>query len=275
MILLHLPSNTLQQYLPLAICDEGCEAAEERSDDEARTSLVPDWKEGKMKRIEWKYLPITVLKRFAFFVCVTRIYAKMLQQHLPLAVLKRLNIFCELMCFSVKVATVPTACGIETTVDAQCGKSPQDGCNSAYRSRYWNCRWIVASCLFDVFKVATVLTACGMRRRVRGSRGTKWRWGPHISSPWLKGRENKGDKVIVLTACGIETRLQHLHRHKQHSVATAPTARGMRRRVRGSRGAKRRWGPHISSPWPKGRENKGDEVTVLTACGIETRSFSL
>ena len=165
MILLHLPSNTLQQYLPLAICDEGCEAAEERSDDEARTSLVPDWKEGKMKRIEWKYLPITVLKRFAFFVCVTRIYAKMLQQHLPLAVLKRLNIFCELMCFSVKVATVPTACGIETTVDAQCGKSPQDGCNSAYRSRYWNCRWIVASCLFDVFKVATVLTACGIETR--------------------------------------------------------------------------------------------------------------
>ena len=32
----------LQQYLPLAVCDEGCEAAEEQSDDEARTSLVPD-----------------------------------------------------------------------------------------------------------------------------------------------------------------------------------------------------------------------------------------
>ena len=39
----------LQQYLPLAVCDEGCEAAEERSDDEGRTSLVPDWKEGKTK----------------------------------------------------------------------------------------------------------------------------------------------------------------------------------------------------------------------------------
>ena len=60
--------------------------AEEQSDDEVLTSLVPDWKEGKMKRIEWKYLPITVLKRFAFFVCVTRIYAKMLQQHLLLVV---------------------------------------------------------------------------------------------------------------------------------------------------------------------------------------------
>ena len=32
----------LQQCLPLAVCDEGCEAAEERGDDEDRTSLVPD-----------------------------------------------------------------------------------------------------------------------------------------------------------------------------------------------------------------------------------------
>ena len=39
----------LQQYLPLAVCDEGCEAAEERSDDEVRTSLVPDRREGKTK----------------------------------------------------------------------------------------------------------------------------------------------------------------------------------------------------------------------------------
>ena len=39
----------LQQYLPLAVCDEGCEAAEERSDDEGRTSLVPDRMEGKTK----------------------------------------------------------------------------------------------------------------------------------------------------------------------------------------------------------------------------------
>ena len=41
--------NALQQYLPLAVCDEGCEAAEEQSDDEARTSLVPDRREGKTK----------------------------------------------------------------------------------------------------------------------------------------------------------------------------------------------------------------------------------
>ena len=34
--------QTLQQRLPLAVCDEGCEVAEEQSDDETRTSLVPD-----------------------------------------------------------------------------------------------------------------------------------------------------------------------------------------------------------------------------------------
>ena len=39
----------LQQCLPLAVCDEGCEIAEEQSDDEVRTSLVPDWREGKQR----------------------------------------------------------------------------------------------------------------------------------------------------------------------------------------------------------------------------------
>ena len=38
----------LQQYLPLAVC----EAAEEQSVDEARTSLVPDQREGKTEVIK-------------------------------------------------------------------------------------------------------------------------------------------------------------------------------------------------------------------------------
>ena len=42
----------LQQYLPFTVCDEGCEAAEEQSDDELRTSLVPDQRKGETKRIE-------------------------------------------------------------------------------------------------------------------------------------------------------------------------------------------------------------------------------
>ena len=44
-----LSRGWLKQYLSLAVCDEGCEAAEEQSDDEARTSLVPDRREGKTK----------------------------------------------------------------------------------------------------------------------------------------------------------------------------------------------------------------------------------
>ena len=45
----HLYTDRLQQCLPFTVCDEGCEAAEEQSDDEARTSLVPDRREGKTK----------------------------------------------------------------------------------------------------------------------------------------------------------------------------------------------------------------------------------
>ena len=39
--------TSLQQYLPFKVCDERCERAEEQSNDEVRTSLVPDRKEGK------------------------------------------------------------------------------------------------------------------------------------------------------------------------------------------------------------------------------------
>ena len=41
----------LQQYLPFTVCDKGCEIAEGQSDDEVRTSLVPDRREGKTKVI--------------------------------------------------------------------------------------------------------------------------------------------------------------------------------------------------------------------------------
>ena len=41
-LMLQRKRGKLQQYLPLAVCDEGCETAEEQSDDEVRTSLVPD-----------------------------------------------------------------------------------------------------------------------------------------------------------------------------------------------------------------------------------------
>ena len=41
--------SKLQQYLPFTVCDEGCEAVEEQSDDEVCTSLVPDQREEKTK----------------------------------------------------------------------------------------------------------------------------------------------------------------------------------------------------------------------------------
>ena len=44
---------TLQQHLPFTVCAAECEAAEERSGDEADTLQVPERSEGKTKVI-WK-----------------------------------------------------------------------------------------------------------------------------------------------------------------------------------------------------------------------------
>ena len=49
-----------QQYLPFTVCAEGCETAEEQSDDEVRTSQVPERSEGKTKVMRQQHLPITV-----------------------------------------------------------------------------------------------------------------------------------------------------------------------------------------------------------------------
>ena len=49
-----------QQYLPFTVCAEGCETAEEQSDDEVRTSQVPERSEGKTKMIRQQCLPFTV-----------------------------------------------------------------------------------------------------------------------------------------------------------------------------------------------------------------------
>ena len=50
----------LQQHLPLAVCAAECEAAEERSDDEAHTLQVPEQSEGKTKMMKQQYLPFMV-----------------------------------------------------------------------------------------------------------------------------------------------------------------------------------------------------------------------
>ena len=41
----------LQQCLPFTVCAEGCETAEEQSDDEVHTSQVPERSEGKTRVI--------------------------------------------------------------------------------------------------------------------------------------------------------------------------------------------------------------------------------
>ena len=43
--------NELQQHLAFTVCAEGCETAEEQSDDEVRTSQVPERSEGKTRVI--------------------------------------------------------------------------------------------------------------------------------------------------------------------------------------------------------------------------------
>ena len=60
--ILVIPAFRLQQPLPSTVCAEGCETAEEQSDDEVRTSQVPERSEGKAKVIRQQHLPFTVLK---------------------------------------------------------------------------------------------------------------------------------------------------------------------------------------------------------------------
>ena len=76
----------LQQHLPPAVCAEGCETAEEQSDDEVRTSQVPERREGKTKVIKQQHLPLAVLKLQRNAGNLNVLIA--LQQHLPLTVLK-------------------------------------------------------------------------------------------------------------------------------------------------------------------------------------------
>ena len=77
-----------------------------------------------------------------------------MQQYLPLAVLK-LKLILHKLNFFTNVATVLTACGIET-LEALTGWFGDDlfSCNSTYRLRYWNSRsdaisysfWWIPSC---------------------------------------------------------------------------------------------------------------------------------
>ena len=100
----------LQQHLPFTVCDAGCETAEEQSDDEVRTSQVPERSEGKTKVIRQQSLPFTVLKPSLITYC-----------------------FIHLSCF---VATAPTVYGIETYPFHGQFVLILECCNNTYRLRY-------------------------------------------------------------------------------------------------------------------------------------------
>ena len=86
-----------------------------------------------------QYLPLAVLKHVRIDI-ILLVNIELLQQYLPLAVLKLLK--CQHMpTFGRRVATVLTACGIETALPSK----------YSYRS----------------VKVATVLTACGIETLIR------------------------------------------------------------------------------------------------------------
>ena len=131
------------------------------------------------------------------------------------------------------VATVLTACGIETGWVSQDGRrcklqqylplavlklnfhstklQKTFGCNSTYRLRYWNQQ--MKELLVSLCKVATVLTACGIETwnvirhhlplsivaTVLTACGIETFWA------WLVQRDLRSHVATVLTACGIET----------------------------------------------------------------------
>ena len=63
------------------------------------------------------------------------------------------------------VATVLTACGIETMSIRNLIKQKAARCNSAYRLRYWNTCNTLNLLLVGSMNVATVLTACGIETK--------------------------------------------------------------------------------------------------------------
>ena len=208
---------------------------------------------------------------------------------------------------TVEVATVLTACGIETTMSPpslpsmpklqQCLplavlkrlKRPRciehiNGCNSAYRLRYWNDLDIQLQS-YDIKLVATVLTACGIETGEANFHFT----GIHVAT--------------VLTACGIETRYRKrrifLNLKLQQCLPLAVLKRGEVNEQRPSCGKLQQCLPLAVLKQRPGLDNRPgccrrgcnsayrlrywnsskdvtfsatiqSVATVLTACGIET-----
>ena len=74
----------VQQHLLFTVCAEGCEAAEKQSDDEVRTSQVPERSEGKTKAISNSTYRLRYWNSHSYSIAKSNTFT--LQQHLPLAV---------------------------------------------------------------------------------------------------------------------------------------------------------------------------------------------
>ena len=109
----------LQQCLPLAVL--------KRQDD-------IDGSTAQLKMLQ-QCLPLAVLKHY--HLLLRWIFSSLtLQQCLPLAVLKRVHLRRRIDRNLILVATVLTACGIETNEAGFDAREDAGGCNSAYRLRY-------------------------------------------------------------------------------------------------------------------------------------------
>ena len=82
-----------------------------------------------------QYLPLAVLKPIHHIYDIVACAIVALQQYLPLAVLK-LTKPITASAKKVMVATVLTACGIETIEESDVAPAAQISCNSTYRLRY-------------------------------------------------------------------------------------------------------------------------------------------
>ena len=120
----------LQQYLPFTVCAEGCETTEEQSDDEVRTSQVPERSEGKTKVMKQQHLPFTVCaegcetaeEQIDDEVRTSQVPERregkmkmMKQQYLPFTVLKLVVRYLHTLIIKCSVAAAPTVYGIETS----------------------------------------------------------------------------------------------------------------------------------------------------------------
>ena len=104
-----------------------------------------------------QYLPLAVLK--LVYPIRANIPAILLQQYLPLAVLKHALGSSKRILNLSPVATVLTACGIETA-DMIFNISFVDRCNSTYRLRYWN------AFLISIF-IISFFNSCNSTYRLR------------------------------------------------------------------------------------------------------------